>query len=365
MSGRLKSRLQTCALFLGSCAFAGLLGEFLVRLVSPQPILPRYVTEAPYGIRTNIPGISYQHTSPDYRIDFRINAQGMRSDREYVVPKPPGTVRIIGLGDSFTMGYEVDLEDTYLYQLERVLHDRGHRNVEVLNLAVSGFGTAEEMLKLEHEGLAYEPDIVVLGYFNNDVENNLVSNLFRVEGDTLRRVDSSYQPAMGIRRFLESFTVYRYLAEHSHLLNLFRNYGSYYITQGLFKRKQEEYAERDSIRERDYELLLTARCIDSLARFCRVRGFPLVVLNIPTVDPGRTHLFSNIPLAFMHERQHITFVDALPIVQPALGKREIQWKWQGHWLPWVHHDAGRLLADSIETLLVSREHLTKGIGVFE
>jgi hypothetical protein len=356
-SRRFRNLGLTAALFVVSCMIAAAIGELLVRLLAPQPILPRYVESAPYGIRTNIPSMTYWHTSPDYRINFRINSQGMRSDREYAVPKPPGVFRIVGLGDSFTMGYEVDLEDTYLYQLENILRERGVSNVEVLNLAVSGFGSAEELLKLEHEGLEYEPDLVIVGYFVNDVENNLTSELFALRGDTLVPTGNAYLPAMGIRRTLEAIGPYAFVADNSHLFNLFRNYLSYYIQQAMYKNKGEESASLRTPSGAAYEMLLTARLLDSLSLLCRGKDIPLMLFNIPNLDRQSGVIYSNIPLDLMHERHNVTFVDARPIVQPALGKREIHWKWQGHWFPWVHHEAGRLLADSVQALLTRRSVL--------
>ena len=47
------------------------------------------------------------------------------------------------------------------------------RGVEVLNLGVGGYGTAQQLLTLEEDGLRYRPDLVVLGFFlGNDVQNN-------------------------------------------------------------------------------------------------------------------------------------------------------------------------------------------------
>lgn len=86
------------------------IGETVVRVWFPQPMLPRYVTDAPYGVRMNMPNMSYWHTSPDYHVHFQTNSHGIRSNREISYEKPPGVFRILGLGDSFTLGYEADLD---------------------------------------------------------------------------------------------------------------------------------------------------------------------------------------------------------------------------------------------------------------
>src|SRR6185312_10254039 len=76
-----------CGLLVYSLAF----GEMFVRIVDPQPLMPRYVTAAPWGVRGNIPGAHYWHETGEVRVEYRINSEGMRDDREFVVEKAPGT----------------------------------------------------------------------------------------------------------------------------------------------------------------------------------------------------------------------------------------------------------------------------------
>jgi hypothetical protein len=113
-------------------------------------------------------GSSFQRTR-DYGILVETNALGMR-DRPHAALKAPGAFRILVLGDSFMEAYQVPLEASLPYQLQERLASRG---VEVLNLGVGGYGTAQELLALREEGLRYGPDLVVLAfYLGNDVQNN-------------------------------------------------------------------------------------------------------------------------------------------------------------------------------------------------
>ncbi len=50
------------------------------------------------------------------------------------------------------MGYGVELKDTFSETVSRILSDKGIKN-EVINLSVSGFSNAEELLTLTNEGL--------------------------------------------------------------------------------------------------------------------------------------------------------------------------------------------------------------------
>jgi hypothetical protein len=74
------------------------------------------------------------------------------------------------IGDSFMEAYQVELEQSLPYLLQESLADR---RVEVINLGVGGYGTAQEYLYLRDDGLKYEPDLVVLAFFTgNDVQDN-------------------------------------------------------------------------------------------------------------------------------------------------------------------------------------------------
>ncbi len=109
----------------------------------------------------------------------RIEKRGFRTppiDRE----KAPGTRRLLLLGDSFTEGRGVPWESTFAAQLGRQLNgavDSAADPVEweVINLGMSGWGTAQELLALRHHGLELQPDGVVLQVlpYNDLCNNNL------------------------------------------------------------------------------------------------------------------------------------------------------------------------------------------------
>ncbi len=98
----------------------------------------------------------------------RINTRGLR-DREH---GPKNGRRILCLGDSFAWGAGVRGDEPYSKVLER------ETGVETINAGVCGWGTAQELLWLEREGFQYDPDVVTLGFYLNDFEDNLGDNMF-------------------------------------------------------------------------------------------------------------------------------------------------------------------------------------------
>ena len=100
---------------------------------------------------------------------IRTNADGLREDREYDRVPPASTRRIVGVGDSGMWGWAVHQGEDYLSVLEENLGRRGGPlRYEVLNLAVPGYNTQQEVEMLRSKGLAYSPDIVILGWCGND-----------------------------------------------------------------------------------------------------------------------------------------------------------------------------------------------------
>lgn len=118
-----------------------------------------------YGLR---PGFRGRVPFAGVVVDFEVNRHGFRGP-DWEERKPPGTVRIVGLGDSVMMGYAVEYEQSYLHRLKTEL--RSHLpdlTLEVLNLAVGGYNTVQEVAVLEEIGLAFEPDLVLLHLVSND-----------------------------------------------------------------------------------------------------------------------------------------------------------------------------------------------------
>jgi len=100
---------------------------------------------------------------PGATLTYRVNAQGFRGPPA-LLPKPSGSFRVVGLGDSFTFGTGVREPDTYLAVLRRELG-----GPEVLNLGVMGYSTANEVALLAARGPALEPDLVLIGLVLNDI----------------------------------------------------------------------------------------------------------------------------------------------------------------------------------------------------
>jgi hypothetical protein len=151
-------------LLLGTVAFFLLVAEAAVRLLqADQP--------APTG---------YAPVNTNRRFMRPKNARGYR-DQERTLAKPPGVHRVVSFGDSFAWGASVEFEDAYPQRLERGLRRRRREPWQVVNLALPGMNTVDEAAQLETEGMAYGPDLVLLGYVLNDSEDATAAEARRAE----------------------------------------------------------------------------------------------------------------------------------------------------------------------------------------
>jgi lysophospholipase L1-like esterase len=167
--GKAKARRLTAVLVTFSLVLAGLLGEVVVRVLPPaflpelNAVQPAQLDIGSFAKLSDNPRLYYELVPGN----FEVNAAGYRGP-EYPQEKPAGVKRIVSIGDSGAFGLGVSERDTFLRRLEALYSDSGHSEVQVINLAVSGYNSEQELEMLRTRGFAFEPDLVVLGYDHND-----------------------------------------------------------------------------------------------------------------------------------------------------------------------------------------------------
>lgn len=104
------------------------------------------------------------------------NGYGFRDRDDIAVPKPPGTRRVMVLGDSVTLGMFVREEETFVRRTESLLRaERGMADVEVLNVAVDGYDAAQVAELSAAAVPRFTPDLVVYALCLNDFDDALCS----------------------------------------------------------------------------------------------------------------------------------------------------------------------------------------------
>ena len=160
-------KIKDCLLVIGSVVFSLCVMEVVIRIWDPPLAKPEM-----NQIHRASPALAWELIPKSSGIGklgelYEVNSAGFR-DVEHSLKKKPGVSRIMVIGDSFTFGMGVNLEDTYPKQLERFLN-RANVTCEVINCGVIGYNMWQHYEMLERKVLPNNPDLVILGVFEDDI----------------------------------------------------------------------------------------------------------------------------------------------------------------------------------------------------
>ena len=144
---------------------AGRWGEF--------PALETHPTRI-YSLKPN-QVIRLKYNNYDYIL--RTNSFGLANPEIELKNPASNTLRILAIGDAFTMPEGVEYNYAYPSLLEKKLAAYvGPGNVQVINAGVTGYGPVEESQQLKELGPLLKPDIVIYEFFINEFhEANLTA----------------------------------------------------------------------------------------------------------------------------------------------------------------------------------------------
>jgi len=166
-------------------------------------------------------------------VPVHINSLELRDPREYDLRKRPNTFRILVLGDSVTFGHGSIYEHTYPFLTEQRLKTwRPDVDWQVWNAAVPGYNTSQELAHLLEVGDRFQPDLVVVGFFDNDLSDNRpIPQPGRLRRGAIEFVSFA-------RRHLYSFEFYK----QAYLTSLWRFSGS-----NEYRRRVEHLATEEAL----------------------------------------------------------------------------------------------------------------------
>lgn len=274
---------------IGATILALLGAEIFTRVVLPMPVSSGPLVPDPELLFRLAPDSDWtwsmpQSDGPPRVVPFHVSSQGLR-DQIYG-DKMEGTFRILCIGDSFTMGHGLaDEEDTYPKQLEALLNERSESGrVEVINAGVMAWGVWQSAAWLKREGLAFEPDLIVLQtYAGNDVRDSLTRVGEHLDCDDAEYVNRMRQfryenrPAIRLDRRLRSLS-YVYAV----------------LSRAVLRGPAADPIEFDCGRRFSYEVMLKESYpslekgwqffeedVADLAAWCNDNDVPYVVFNVP------------------------------------------------------------------------------------
>lgn len=119
---------------------------------------------------SKIPGLIYEMVpnTRDKDLFIDTNSMGIRG-REYKVPKPKNTFRILILGDSVAYGIDLAYSKVFSDILEKKLNAASNNTIiEIINTSVPGYNTMQEYIAFINKWQQYKPDLVLVCFCWND-----------------------------------------------------------------------------------------------------------------------------------------------------------------------------------------------------
>jgi lysophospholipase L1-like esterase len=341
----LVSIITVCVLFL--------LAEGVTRLVMPDSVKLRLMHQPDEKLGyTLVPHYTMTHQTSEFSVSIKINSEGLR-DHDYPAKKDPMVYRILVLGDSFTFGVGVNAEESYSKMLEAMLNKaprgKAARTYEVINAGVEGYGTEQEYLYLHQLQLRYEPDLVIVGLHNNDID------------DVMKGIPSVFKK----QRFKNRFYFISYLRGIQILLT--EAFTKEFILENILAIYQDHYSpEFEKALHRTEDLLVNIR------DFSLSRGAKVLVVIIPSCleidraeweEKGFGHLYTDVFFTRNMGKFSDTFAEygksrqlpTLPLL-PALRNgsvRPMYFTRDPHWT----REGPRIAAESIFTYLTEKHLL--------
>lgn len=315
----------------------------------------------------------------------RINAQGLRSDREYPSSPEPGVMRIAAFGDSFVYGNEVGNSDSWAAVLEQAVPQW-----EVLNFGVGGYGTDQAYLRYLHEGRAVAPDLVLIGFVPVNVRRNV--NVYRRflsgrewaltkprfvldDAGELAHVPNPLRHEAHYQRLLEEPGLVRRLGPHDHWYRpaiyenpLYDVSAAVRVGSVLWNAVRERYLSGDrllvggQLNAASSAFALQARLLEEFASSASAAGSVPIVVLFPDRDSiervGRGETVSFAPLMRRLQAIGVDFVD----LTSEFAARHHSGDVDAWFMPGDHYspEGNRIVAEGLEAEI--RARMVDGAG---
>jgi lysophospholipase L1-like esterase len=298
--------LLFCSLLVGL-----VISEFVVRAVAPQPMSGNIFEYAPRGYAVNRSNGSAFFSIGDNNGTYYFTGPHLRG----AIPAPIGAKRILVLGDSFTFGWELPEDDTYVAKLQAKIDGAfGGGRIALLNAGIGGSGTADHLAFLEDFGDEIAPAAVLVFVSIDDFARAERSPLYRLQGSETLDLTQGIHPRSWLKDSVKESKLYNFLIEHIQLAQLVRRsitvarLSSEHSTQSV-KMPDSPYAFTEVT---DDQKRLARALFRRMKAWCDARNVKIAVIN----NGWRRYDW----LLDMLGAENITAYDVEPQLRPVLTK---------------------------------------------
>lgn len=216
----LKKKISNLFLIITSLCLAFLFVELILKYFYPQNLSGSWRVMHESGLILNKNNGQSKHEWNGGKLKAKY-LFGQYHNRIYKdLPIPISNKKILILGDSFTFGWLLNDEDTFVYQLQKKFGNRFF-----INVAAGGWGTADHLKYIELYCNKINPEQVWIFLNNSDIDRAIHSNLYVIdERNKLSKVKPQENIVTKIKFTINYFLLYQWLLENLHTVQLIRNF---------------------------------------------------------------------------------------------------------------------------------------------
>lgn len=260
-----------------------------------------------------VPNVFERFDTSEFHATSTTSSQGIRNE-EVTVPKPKNVFRVLALGDSFTFGWGVNLEESWPKLLEKRLSLPG-KSVEVINAGAPGANIRDLRFICRAYQDWFDVDAIVVGfYFDNLYQSaarwSAMNMVIRTIKDLWPTLTKLHEPVLGVRYWgpippgsrIVSSEVWKndsadFLKRNPQALGRLAptvrpDIVSGKLNPGVFYLAIQDplyfmYVVNDS--ERDFAMQSTAKSLARFERRCGKRDIPVIMVGIPSQEIVSTY----------------------------------------------------------------------------
>ena len=349
-------------LFFVSLSAIILLWEIELRILSPPSVsdagiisAPMYMNDEQLGWKLK-PHFKGVQENPAYKIDILLNGDGYRSEwmLDDIVKKSDAK-KILGIGGSFTFGFGVQENETYLRLLEKGLNEKRDEKYLVYNTGVPGYSFKEycKLLEKFREYLKYF-DIIIIGVSINDHTDAALPHpkYKSYNGYLISYKNKSRDQDTNFQNRIKLFAY-----KHSYF---FRGVAKAKINMAHLFDRDDNADDKIGLRAARDAWNNSIHYIDRIRKIAGYYEIPVIIIRIPHrkeihKDERRDahideSLFANLGVWLQEysQKNGLYYVDTLPTLNELKRDHSVYYlEYDAHWNNYGHKAAAKAILDTI------------------
>jgi lysophospholipase L1-like esterase len=219
-SGRIRKTLFCVLTVGGSLIFSFFAAELVIAHFFPQALTGTLRVFDERGLILHEKNRVIRLPSGVY---YQTDSQGLRFSGAQIMSG--SAFRVLVLGDSFTFGWRLHFENTFVAHLQRLVDAQlGPGRVVFLNGGHMGWGASDYVSFAEHYAKQIRTDAILIFLNAFDIDRSIRNKRYKLRDENALELEEKrvFWPAMKTRMLTRYIPGYQWLLEHSQLVQVLR-----------------------------------------------------------------------------------------------------------------------------------------------